>query len=214
MATVDTNIISIKCLQLPAGIVAPDVWGKLKEQPALVSVKLVLRGKGFSSAASKDELDESTLHYGQLAKSIRARCSRAEQRVSDVSTAVNLVVESMATKRGKIDGKEWSSFVVAHSIVDVVLPKASMAGEKVTVTSERNYDEAGGLLESEGQYVIDDVKVMTLVGVNGYERTAKQPLVARLGVSWPGDHVHDLGIHDSGTGTLWSLEGALIEVRV
>jgi len=62
------DIISVKNLQLPAGVVAPDVWGKAKEQPALLTVSLVLRGEGFGKAAEGDRLDASTIHYGELSK--------------------------------------------------------------------------------------------------------------------------------------------------
>ncbi|KAK5129908.1 hypothetical protein LTR08_002709 [Meristemomyces frigidus] len=187
MAATDTNTIAVKNLQLPAGVVAPDVWGKLKEQPALVSVTLILRGKGFSSAASKDELDDSTIHYGQLAKSIRAKCSRADQTVSDVLAGVGGVVELMASKGGKVNGEEWKSFVVAQSIVEITLPKASMAGDGVTAMRQKSYDEAGRQVLSQGTFAVHDVKIMTLVGVNAYERTAKQPLIVSLWVSWADD---------------------------
>ena len=69
-ATCGSNdTVSLKSLRLSHGIVAP-IWGTPKEQPVLISVNLVLRD-GFESTAGHDALDENTIHYGVLAKSIR-----------------------------------------------------------------------------------------------------------------------------------------------
>ncbi|KAK4626892.1 hypothetical protein CLAFUW4_04046 [Fulvia fulva] len=165
------DTISIKSLQLPHGIIAPDVWGKPKEQPALVNITLNLH-HGFHSAAGADKLDDSTIHYGTLAKKVRSSCIPS-QNPGDLSHNVENAIAEMARKS---EGK----FIVARSIVEVVLPKASMDGEGIRLTNITRYDESGKTLAVERIFSIEAVKIMTLIGVNSYERSQKQPLITTI----------------------------------
>lgn len=195
---IETDTISIKNLSLPNSILAPDVWGKSKEQPALLSISLALREIGFSTAASKDELDNSTVHYGELAKGIRKACSEGGQSVSSIlEQAENIAVE-MATK--------GAHFILACSTFELCLPKASMYGDGATVTLITEYQENGGWTNVRGSFAVESMKVMTLVGVNGYERKARQPLVASTWVYYDCDEGE---LMHAG---LFGLEGLLVEV--
>ena len=163
--------VSVKNLQLPFGVLAPNVWGKLKEQPVLVTVVLHLN-QGFASAASKDALDENTIHYGELAKQIRAVCT-ANQTILDILSNVEGVVGEMGKRK---DG----SFRVSLAAIDINLLKASVFGQMVTVARELRYDNFGQVETSQMSFTVQDTKIMTLIGVNDYERTGPQPVLASL----------------------------------
>ena len=89
-------VVSVRNLQLPSGAIAPNIWLERREQPALASVSLWLRNS-FTSAASQDALDDSTVHYGELSKRVRAGCTGEEgQRLA--LEAVLQAAEHMARK--------------------------------------------------------------------------------------------------------------------
>ncbi|KAK0775626.1 hypothetical protein LTR75_016516 [Friedmanniomyces endolithicus] len=205
------DIISVKNLQLPAGVVAPDVWGKAKEQPALLTVSLVLRGEGFGKAAEGDRLDASTIHYGELSKRIRAACSTPNQTAGHVSAHAERVIAEMSRKSA-------ISSIVARSIVDVHLPKASMYGEGITLTNITDYDERGRTRAARRVFVVKGVKLMLLVGVNGYERGGKQPVLASLWLdlgsagALEGGSRSGSGSGSGSTVALFNLEQTLVQI--
>ena len=170
----DRGIVSIENLQLPFGLIAPDVWGKDKEQPALVSIKTTLE-EGFGTAAQKDALDESTLHYGNLAKRIRASCKQ-NHGVFDFLEATRTVVIDMGRR---VDGmSRLNAFVVT-----LKLPKATMAGEEVQVIDSADFirsASSGSHYAWRRKFVLRRVHVMSLIGVNRNEREVKQPLIATV----------------------------------
>lgn len=196
------DTITLTNLSLPHGIIAPDVWGKPKEQPAFVSVQLALSGPGFGSAAQGDKLDDSTIHYGNLAKKIRGGCV-AGNTAGDVSSVVEKSVLEMGMKSG---GK----FIVARSTVDVHLPKASMFGDGgVTLTTSTSYDASGKATGSSRVFGVKGIKVMTLIGVNEYERSQKQPLVVSVLLLLRSE------VQSTGSGqtvALFNLEQTLVQV--
>ncbi|CZT20786.1 uncharacterized protein RCC_06644 [Ramularia collo-cygni] len=190
-----TTKISITNLSLPHPISAPDVWGKQKDQPALLNVSLTLRGAGFSSAASLDKLDDSTIHYGNLAKKLRAGCSAGQNVLSLISAAEEAVMEMGRKGNGK--------FIVQEARVEVGLCKASMFGEQVKVVSVKRFGRDGVVEGEKWGFEVQEVKVMVLVGVNGYERQARQPLVVGFGVWFDGK-----GSLES----LFGLESLIVEI--
>lgn len=177
--TSGTTKICITNLSLPHPVSALDVWGKQKEQPAVLDIALTLRGSGFSSAASLDKLDDSTIHYGNLAKKLRAGCV-AGMNIEDMLNASEKGIQEMGMKG---EGK----FIVRESRVEVGLCKASMFGEDVRVVSVRRYGSDGKVESQRRGLEVREVKVMVLVGVNGYERQARQPLVVGFGVFFEGE---------------------------
>ena len=180
------NAISVRNLQLPYGVVAPDVWGRLKEQPALVSLHLALN-KGFESAAHKDALDQNTIHYGELAKRIRAG-STPGQATDKLLAMVQTALKDMGART---DG----TFRLSRTMIQVTLPKASMAGDGVGLVKELTHGVGGESDISSRIFMLKNVKVMTLIGVNDYERQEEQPLVANLELYLvDGAHVFDTAL--------------------
>lgn len=168
------DIVSVKGLQLPHGVHAPDAWGKTKEQPALLSVTLTLKSS-FSSAGSKDELDDSTIHYGKLAKSLRAR-SKSEQTCDQVISSCALDTAIEMGERSRNSGGN----AIAHCRAELLLPKASMFGLCGLVCC---YDASSNFSMTQGKswgFFLKDVNLMCLVGVNEYERAGKQPVVVNF----------------------------------
>ncbi|TKA75089.1 hypothetical protein B0A55_05601 [Friedmanniomyces simplex] len=205
--TNNQDIISVKNLQLPCGVVAPDVWGKAKEQPALLTLTLVLRGEGFGSAAGGDRLDGSTIHYGELSKRIRSACSTQGQTAGHVSAHAERIISEMSRKTS-------TSFITARSVVEVHLPKASMYGDGVTLTNITEYDERGRTRAAQRIFVVREVKLMLLVGVNSYERSGKQPVLASIWLYLRSGGAAEGGGSGSGSGTvaLFNLEQTLVQI--
>ena len=193
----DQDAISIRHLQLPHGVIAPYIWSEPKDQPVLLNIKLVLKNT-FTSAASLDELDESTVHYGILAKQIRA-ASRQDQTLDQMLSAVHDAIISMGQKNS-------GRFILAQSEIEVEMPKASMHGEGATLLRMTRYSESGSSEKATDTFSAQDVKIMTLVGVNAIERSAKQPLVANMTLS---TNALDSKALDS----LFKLEHHLVQVR-
>ena len=172
------DLVAIKNLQLPFAVLAPNVWGIVKEQPALVTVTLGLR-RGFTSAASNDALDHNTIHYGELAKRIRAGCT-AGQTIASLCSSIEHVIHDMGLRP---DGTTR----VSRAVLQIDLPKASMFGNGLYLMRVVVYEE-DGLYRSELPLLgISDVKIETLIGVNEYERNGKQPVVASLELYLGGD---------------------------
>ncbi|KAF2207248.1 hypothetical protein CERZMDRAFT_88630 [Cercospora zeae-maydis SCOH1-5] len=173
--------IEIRALQLPHPLLAPDVWGNMKEQPATLNVILLLHAP-FSSASEKDQLDGSTIHYGVLAKTIRAKCAAsASKTVADILSAAEAAVYELALKG------EGKRFVVKESAVEVDLCKGSMLGSGVVVSRQTEWDEKGGKKDLREGFEAKGVVIPTLIGVNAYERGLKQPLVVTVGLEWRGE---------------------------
>lgn len=202
----DTDSISIRHLQLPHGLIAPDVWGNPKEQPVLISLKLGFHANGFDTAAGSDKLDASTIHYGNLAKRLRAGCKQG-LTVDEWSHDVESIVGEMARK-------EQDRFIVETSILEVHLPKASMYGEGVAVKDHVVYEERYGVVQHwERTFALRDVKIMTLVGVNEYERKQRQPLVVTCELRYRPQGSGPVEEHQRTT-KLFALEATLAKVRL
>lgn len=168
-------VVSVWNLQLPSGVIVPNIWLETKEQPALTTVSLWLRNS-FTSAASQDALDDSTVHYGELSKRVRAACA-SEQGQRSAVEAVFQAAEHMARK-----GE--SKFVAKRIAAKLVLPKASAFGEALTLSEVRLYDERGERKGGFRTFACKNLKVPTLIGVNAYERKGRQPLVVDFAVDF------------------------------
>lgn len=189
-----TTKICITNLTLPHPVLAPDVWGKEKEQPAVLNITLTLRGNGFGSSGNLDILDDSTIHYGLLAKKIRAACT-AGLDLKGLCLATETAVLEMGRKRGNTQ-------IIGESRIEVGLCKASMFGEDLKFVMVRHQGVDGRCEGLWTRFELKGMKIMVLVGVNAYERQAKQPLVIDLGL-W----------YDKGPVVgLFSLEKTVVEV--
>ena len=166
--------INIRRLQCPHPIIAPNVWGLPKEQPAYLDVHVNLK-HAFRTAASADALDGSTIHYGQLAKRIREACAPSLDALDVLSRAQDNV---------DMMGYDTSmSPITSSTRIELILPKASMYSEELRLSMWYDLDN---LRLTEGSGVVcefRDLRFMGLIGVNDYERTAKQPIIATLSVA-------------------------------
>lgn len=165
-------VVSVRNLQLPSGAIAPNIWLETKEQPALASVAMWLTNS-FTSAASQDALDDSTVHYGELSKRVRSACSTDEGQRSALE-AVFQAAEHMARKP-KPDGSD--KFVAKRIAAKLTLPKASAFGDELSMNEVRIYDKTGKKTEWFHTFACKNLRVPTLIGVNAYERKGRQPVI-------------------------------------
>lgn len=196
-----TDTVFLKKLQLKNGVDAPDIWGSEKNQPAVASIHLILRD-GFGSAASIDALDHNTIHYGQLAKHVQSKCSKVA-KLQEVFDAIKSEIVGMARRA---DG----SSKVAYTAIELTLPKASMYGEGVGIISTLKLDGNGHLSLLQRNFVLMDLKIMVLIGVNDNERTKKQPVMVNLDMTLREAHESLLEAHN---GILFAVESKLVKVR-
>ena len=196
--------IVIDRLQYPSSIIAPNVWGLQKEQPAYFNIRINLR-QSFKTAASSDALDESTIHYGELAKRIRAACTPGLGPLDALSRAEEVII-SMGTKSN-------GHFIIADAHIDLCLPKASMYGKLLRLDKWVEFDEFGKVFESNTLFELQDLRLMGLIGVNDYERTGKQPIDTTLGVNiggWGLDMEEDLTLQE--LAYLFTIEKSLADI--
>ena len=196
------DTVLIKKLQLPHGVVAPDVWGKAKQQPAVVSVNLVL-SQTFGTVAENDALDENTIHYGQLAKQIRAGCT-PDQDVATVFTMIDSTVRKMGMRSN-------GTSRLIRSEIELDLPKASMSGTSVRAISKLHFENDGQSKSLMRVYCLRNLSLMALIGVNSHERNARQPLIANLELSFDGAQTGSDTYYDASVSTL---EPRLSEVHL
>ena len=166
--------IAIKKLHCPRPIIAPDVWGLHKELPAYFDIHIHLK-QSFASAADRDALDESTIHYGQLAKKIRSACTPGSGPL-DALSEVEEAVMAMGLKSG-------NRSIIAESHIDLHLPKASMYGDMLLLRNWARFGDKNAPISSGLDFELQNLRLMGLIGVNDYERTGKQPIVATLCVT-------------------------------
>lgn len=196
-------IVSVRNVQLPSGAIAPNIWLEAKEQPALASVSLWLRND-FTSAASQDALDDSTVHYGELSKRVRAACSNEEGQRSALN-AIFQAAEHMARK----PKPEGDKFVAKRIAARLALPKASAFGEGLSMSEVRLYSEKGERTGGFRTFVCKDLRVPTLIGVNAYERKGRQPVAVNFAV----DFADEACSPEEEMKLLFPLERELVGVR-
>lgn len=166
-------MVQVKNLNLPLPVLAPNVWNQVKEQPASVTVSVFFQ-EGFTSASGEDDLSKS-IHYGALAKRIRAVC--AVESLSLVET-LRVVEDTVFLMGNRPDGPNVISSVVS----ELHLPKASMTGDEITFTwiTKVGRTARGGIEVVRKLFTIPDMRLMTVIGMNPHEREAKQPVIATL----------------------------------
>jgi FolB domain-containing protein len=205
MENEEATIISIQGLRLDA-VRAPNIWGDLKDQPALLNVKITLRS-GFDSAASADALDDSTIHYGELAKSIRAACSLAKNRDTVLEAAVDAATKM--TQKPRV-----AEYIASRLSVELVLPKASAYGAALSLEHTTLFRpdpiEDTFIVEHRRTFHCKGLRIMTLIGVNASERRGKQPLVVDFSVDHD-EHWSEQS-HQSTMVKYSSLERVLVDV--
>ena len=145
-----------------------DVWSRRKSQPLTISVSVSLNEQ-FQSAAQRDIIDDSTIHYGKLSKNILSRLDIQTEWLGSHALAEVLehVTNRTAVREKLIDTLE----------IDICYPKASMLGEGAGFVYSASYRT---LVEVSHMLYLKNVRIPTLIGVNSHERTKKQLVVINL----------------------------------
>lgn len=164
-----TDTISVNNLSVSA-TVGVDAWGRKRYQPVLISVKLSL-AQSFDSAAQNDQVDRSTVHYGQLSKNItNAVESRGKEEIRLDQFAK--LVEATACETVPFPA------LLETFETEIFLPKASLLGAGAGVA----YAICYGSGDESKIVFLRDVKVPTIIGVNSHERYSKQMVTANLSI--------------------------------
>lgn len=198
----------VRVRNLQTSIEGPsDAWNrKGKQQPISVSASVMLK-EAFDTSSSADKVADDTVHYGLLSKAILASLegkrpqhlaketsgdAASTNRVSSLRDVVNTIWEDLTNqdangKTNVIDAEEEvKSFLKVSTIrcfeLTAHLPKASLLGNGVSLTRIALFGRDG---ESRPQprgmsLKIHNLRVPTLIGVNGNERQAKQVVAATI----------------------------------
>lgn len=193
------DVISIKSLALPHPITLPDNWDKAqkKPQPALLNIKLTLAQNSFKSAASGDQLNQQTVHYGELSKAIR-KVSVDGQDLTQVFTKVSNVFAQYTAIQ------QWQC--------EVCLPKGSMFGTQLRVNLAWSTTVPEQQALNSWAWVVEGISVPCLIGVNANERTGRQPVIVEFEIDNMTHGTPATGVPQFVIGEIFVLEKALIEV--
>ncbi|KAL1890156.1 hypothetical protein Sste5346_008449 [Sporothrix stenoceras] len=199
-------VIRVRNLQTTLGPKAgQDAWGRNgRPQPAVISAEAVLAAP-FPEAADTDRVAGDTVHYGSLGKeilksmknwdtveSVPAGERRTPITLGHVMAGLWIDLAGQLDERGTIEFVNLpeepptllTSATVRSLSATIMLPKASLVGEGVSLTSV-------GILEGKDESPspkniasttlrLHRLRVPTLVGVHPHERTAKQAVVADI----------------------------------
>lgn len=176
------DAVSVKNLSMCL-CAAFDIWGRPKPQPAMISVTVGL-AQPFSSAASTDTVNASTIHYGQLSKAITREMHNHENdnwlSPSDLIWLVALTVKDVPASPTTISTVEG----------EISFPKATRYGEGVDMLFYQDYITASICMTLH----IKRLHVGALVGVNSHERDMKQMLIVSVWIDRASEGI--LGNHN------------------
>ncbi|ERS95140.1 hypothetical protein HMPREF1624_08350 [Sporothrix schenckii ATCC 58251] len=194
-------VIRVRGLQATLGPGAgQDAWGRNgRPQPAVLSAEAVLAAP-FPEAANTDQVAGDTVHYGTLSKAVLKSLKRWDEERPPTGLLHVLdglwidLTGRMATgaKPSSPDAPPsqdpsqnpplLSASVVRSLSVTVLLPKATLVGEGVSLTSAGVLARAakGTAPIASNTLRLHRLRVPTLVGVHPHERTAKQAVVADI----------------------------------
>ncbi|KAK4147603.1 uncharacterized protein C8A04DRAFT_24148 [Dichotomopilus funicola] len=181
-----------------------DAWGRAgKSQPCLVSAEVAFRDP-FGRVSESDSLGEETVHYGTLSKRVlgllegyekEAEVEKGEEKqergVREVLERVwvdflGLGLDGLKVVGSDGKGESTSTFLNPKRLsllsLAVDLPKASLLGDGVKLTTSAVFDEGGSVIETASALEVTKLKVPTLIGVNANERLAKQFVIATVTV--------------------------------
>ncbi|KAF2280641.1 uncharacterized protein EI97DRAFT_428738 [Westerdykella ornata] len=146
-----------------------DAWGRRRNQPCLVTVKMHLANP-FLAAAQADSLDASTVHYGILSKNIR----------STIETSKGSYVNTEALLRDIRAAVERTTGATRLRALElgIFYPKGSLLGDGAGAVLCQSKDARGHRV-CLGMY-LKNVRIPCIIGVNANERQQKQPVVVNL----------------------------------
>ncbi|TVY41263.1 Folic acid synthesis protein [Lachnellula subtilissima] len=187
-------------------VVGRDAWGREgKAQPVLISASVSLR-EPFQSASNEDAVTGSTVHYGILSKKILDSCklfseTSEETTPKTLSDLAREIESGLTREQVASSGLTPAPALLPSSIVKlleikIMLPKASLLGEGVSLTDLSLYahsEEGSGSAEKTYVLTLHNLKIPTLIGVNPNERLSKQLVVATIkidGIYPPASHFY------------------------
>ena len=188
---IQADKICIDNLQISTDVFL-DPFGRTKSQPALLSVTLFLRQQ-FQSAAKKDALDQSTVHYGSLSKNIRETIERkaGTDELRTVRQMWNLIIDMLLDET-----------VVDAFEIDIFFPKACLTGDGIGFRKSMSRNGPGSFI-----IYFKNLRVSTLIGVNSHEREYKQPVIANV---WLDDAEEEILV--STQLYVWQAQQSIVEV--
>lgn len=198
--------IRVRNLQA-SSTVGKDAWGRYGiSKPILISAAVSFHDK-FRVAVADDKLNDSTLHYGMLTKEILVSTAMFNETVpghpegkAGLTAFLNQLLLFLAGR--ELGGLSWGegrepvltpmAGLVKSVEFQIMLPKASLSGSGVSLTCIACYERTATPLDFTAlekartpiahalKLKLHDLVIPTLIGVNAYERTAKQMVVANV----------------------------------
>ena len=147
-----------------------DCWRRKREQTVYISLTLSFKGE-FFTASTKDVVDQSTVHYGKLGKSITTIISEKSKAQEWLSSGDLAALVEEATQQTAGDPS-----LISTCIVDLSYPKGSLYGERAGY----RYCVAYNADAFATTLYLENIRVPILLGVNDYERKKKQLVVANI----------------------------------
>ncbi|KOS16894.1 Folic acid synthesis protein fol1 [Escovopsis weberi] len=172
-----------------------DAWGRSdKPQPASISAAVTFHDE-FGASASTDSVAADTVHYGLLSKAILAALDKPTGRRLDEKPVSACLLGSLVNGIWLyLTGADMDGEIVPYSRqepflklkgirtieISVHLPKATLVGDGVSVTQMAEFDRQGEMVARARALRFHEMRVPTLIGVNGNERQDKQVVVANI----------------------------------
>lgn len=164
------DCVYLKDLQVSA-IVGPDAWGRQGQiQPVLISVKW------YNHISSSDALHD-TLNYSKMTKDITGSMKENYDSFTSAHALADYIYQVAVLGN-------WNGLALS---VQVHLPKAVLhanKGLKYISHYQMKELESGRMAFTEDQLypktLIEDVKLLCIIGVNDHERLAKQSVRVNL----------------------------------
>lgn len=165
-----TDKVAVRNLQVTAKV-GRDAWGRIKEQPVLISAILSF-DKPF--ATDSDSLNTTTVNYGVLSKDVRSLADSLSEPGEAPGKFASRIALQAATTASPADPFAYE--------IDVFLPKASLAGDGVGFS--HSVLNKADTTTYEVLY-LKNLRIPCIVGINDNERQAKQPLIISIWIENP-----------------------------
>lgn len=157
---IDSDAVIVHNLSLEVN--TNDAWGRYRPQPVLLSVACRLR-TSFGEAAGEDQVTSSTIHYGKLAKALRASFSDIKVERG----GVDLIRTAWTTVLQMARSEDLGTVEIA-----VRLPKALRFGKTFVL-------EATICLPARKRTCVhryEGLRYSTIIGVNDNEKERAQSI--------------------------------------
>jgi dihydroneopterin aldolase len=189
---VNTDTIQVQDLADSKNII-PNAWGTSKRQPVLISVRIHL-SKPFDDSAEKDALTPATVHYGNLCKVLLALPD--DTILLGPPKPYSLFIYATLLRKQVYSFMQLSGSLANFQglQLEIVLPKASLLGNGIGLKDYTSYRAGRNDIQLEdgraNALMINRLHIPTLIGVNSYERGAKQMVIVDAEVD-PARHMPD-----------------------